>query len=118
MEHAVLSTSSLTGGDVVNRQGHKLGALKDIMIDLTLGNIAYGVVSRGGFAGIGEKLFAVPWELFSVDTDARELILDISEDVLDNSPGFDPSSWPSFSDLGWRTDNHEHFGLVPYWTER
>lgn len=118
MEHVVLSTASLTGDDVVNREGHKLGALKEIMIDLTRGDIAYGVVSRGGLAGIGEKLFAVPWEMFSVDTDAHELILDIAEDVLDNSPGFDPDNWPSFADLEWRTDVHEYYGLIPYWRDR
>ncbi len=118
MEHAVLSSSTLTGDDVVNRAGDKLGSLKEIMIDLTRGDIAYAVVSRGGLAGIGEKLFAVPWELFDVDTEEHELILDIAEDVLDNSPGFDPDNWPTFSDDEWRTRVHEYYGLVPYWGDR
>lgn len=118
MEHAVLSSSTLSGDDVVNRDGNKLGSLKEIMIDFDRGEVAYGVVSRGGFAGVGEKLFAVPWELFSLDTEAHELILDIAEDVLDNSPGFDADNWPSFGDFEWRTDVHEYYGLDPQWGDR
>ncbi|HSJ28813.1 MAG TPA: PRC-barrel domain-containing protein [Acidimicrobiia bacterium] len=112
----VLSTSTLTGDDVVNREEAKLGNLKDLMIDLDHGRIAYAVLSRGGLAGLGEKLFAVPWVLFEVDGDSHRLILDLSEDVLDNSPGFDPDHWPSFGDREWATQVHEHYGLAPYWT--
>jgi sporulation protein YlmC with PRC-barrel domain len=112
---AILSSSTLTGDDVVNRSGDKLGSLKDIMIDLTRGEVAYGVVSRGGLAGIGEKLFAVPFSMFEVDGDSHELILEIEEEVLDNSPGFDPDNWPTFSDEAWGAEVHEYYGLVPYW---
>jgi sporulation protein YlmC with PRC-barrel domain len=118
MADAVLSSSTLSGDDVVNRDGDKLGTLKEIMIDLARGDVAYAVVARGGLAGIGEKLFAVPWEMFDVDVEAHELILDIAEDVLDNSPGFDPGHWPSFSDQEWRTHVHDYYGLDPYWRDR
>lgn len=115
MQPAVLSSSTLTGDDIVDREGNKLGTLKEIMIDLDRGEVAYAVLSRGGVAGIGEKLFAVPWVLFEVDTDREQLILDVEEDVLENSPGFDPDNWPQFSDVEWGTTIHEHYGVVPYW---
>lgn len=111
MKNAVLSSSSLAGDDVVDANGDKLGSLKEIMIDIAHGEVAYAVISRGGLAGIGEKLFAVPWEMFVVDLEEHELILDIDEDVLDNSAGFDPDNWPSFSDDEWRTQVHEYYGL-------
>lgn len=113
MKNAVLSSSSLAGDDVVDANGDKLGSLKEIMIDIAHGDVAYAVLSRGGLAGIGQKLFAVPWEMFVVDLEEHELILDIDEDVLDNSAGFDPDNWPSFSDE-WRAQVHEYYGLGSY----
>ncbi len=112
MEHSVMSAGTLSGDDIVNRNGDKLGSLKEIMIDMDSGTVAYGVLSRGGLAGIGEKLFAIPWEMFSVDLEEHELVLDIAEDVLDNSPGFDPDNWPTFGNE-LRSEVHEYYGLAP-----
>lgn len=111
----ILSAGTLTGDDVVNSDGDKLGTLKDVMIDFDRGTVAYGVLSRGGVAGIGEKLFAVPWALFDVDTDEKELTLDLDEERLEDSPGFDPDHWPTFADEAWGRELHEHYGVHPYW---
>ena len=111
----VLSAGTLKGDAVVNSAGDKLGTLKEVMIDFDRGTVAYGVLSRGGVAGIGEKLFAVPWALFSVDTDEKELVLEFEEERLENSPGFDPDNWPTFSDEAWGLELHEHYGVDPYW---
>jgi sporulation protein YlmC with PRC-barrel domain len=56
-----LSASSLNGNSARNRKGENIGNLKDIMIDVNSGKIAYGVLDFGGFLGIGNKLFAVPF---------------------------------------------------------
>lgn len=111
----ILSAGTLTGDAVVNSDGAKLGTLKEVMIDFDRGTVAYGVLSRGGVAGIGEKLFAVPWALFRVDTDAKRLVLDFEEARLDNSPGFDSDQWPTFADETWGRELHEHYGVDPYW---
>ena len=58
----VLSASSLKGDNVVNHQGEDLGKIEEIMIDLDRGRIAFAVLSFGGFLGMGDKLFAIPWE--------------------------------------------------------
>lgn len=118
MKTTVLSSSSLAGDDVVNPTGDKLGSLKEIMIDIARGDVAYAVISRGGLAGIGQKLFAVPWQMFVVDLEEHELVLDVAEDFLDNSPGFDPDNWPSFSDDEWRARVHEYYGLGGYPEDR
>lgn len=111
----ILSAGTLTGDDIVNSAGDKLGTLKDVMIDFDRGTVAYGVLSRGGVAGVGEKLFAVPWALFDVDTDEKELTLNLDEERLEDSPGFDPDHWPTFADEAWGRELHEHYGVDPYW---
>lgn len=113
MTPEILSSSTLIGDQVVNSEEEKLGTLKEIMIDLTEGRVAYAVLARGGFGGMGEKLFAVPWSMLRVDGDNRRVLLDVDPEVLDDSPGFDPDNWPSFTDEAWRADVDRHFGLAP-----
>ena len=71
----VLSASTISGDKVVNAAGDKLGDIKELMIDLPYGRIAYAVLSFGGFLGVGEKLFAVPWNALTVDEDEKQLLL-------------------------------------------
>lgn len=113
MTPAILSSSTLSGDPIVDPEGNKLGTLKEIMLDITKGTVAYAVLARGGFGGMGEKLFAVPWRMIQIDGDEKRLIIDVEPEVLDDSPGFDPDNWPSFSDEAWQADVDRHFGLVP-----
>jgi sporulation protein YlmC with PRC-barrel domain len=116
MQPAVLSASTLTGDPVVNHEGERLGTLKEIMIDLDRGEIGYAVLSRGELAGIGERLFAVPWSLFTVDTAQHQLLLDIDAGALDDAQGFDPDDWPRFDDQDWGGRLHDSYGVTPYWS--
>lgn len=115
MKPQVLSSGTLTGDEIVDDEGEKLGTLKDLMLELTSGQIAYAVLARGGIAGMGEKLFAVPWQLVTVDGENERLVAAIDAETLDNSPGFDPDNWPSFSDTTWQEGLHRHYGIEPSW---
>lgn len=50
-----------------------------------------------------------------MDTENRQLVLDVHPDALENSAGFDPDHWPTFADLEWGRDVHELYGIEPYW---
>ncbi|GGY53647.1 PRC-barrel domain-containing protein [Parvularcula lutaonensis] len=106
----VLSATSLTGDEVVNAQGEKIGKLEDIMIDMSNGRIEYGVLSFGGFLGIGDKLFAIPFDQFTVDTAKERLVLDIPKEKLENAPGFDKDNWPNFADTSFRNEVTSYYG--------
>ncbi len=114
---AVLSASTLEGDKVVTPDGDDVGKVKEIMLDVVTGGIAYAVIARGGALGIGEKLFAVPWRLIAVDGDNEQLVLDVDPEVLDNSPGFDPDNWPQFSDRSWGEEIHRYYDISPYWED-
>jgi sporulation protein YlmC with PRC-barrel domain len=113
----VLSSSTLQGDPIVTPEGDKLGTLKEIMLDLNTGAVAYAVLAKGGVMGVGERLFAVPWRLLTVDTDEKHLVLDVDPDVLENSTGFDADDWPSFSSEAWGEETHRRYGIEPYWKE-
>jgi sporulation protein YlmC with PRC-barrel domain len=84
--------------DVENSAGESLGSIHDIMIDLATGNVAYAVLSFGGFLGLGEKLFAIPWSKLVTSDKDKTFILDVPKEKLDAKRGFDKDNWPDFSD--------------------
>lgn len=111
----LLSSSTLTGDTVKNPQGDKLGKIEDIMLDVASGRVAYAVLSFGGFLGMGDKLFAIPWKALSVDFDNHCCILDAPKEKLENAPGFDKDHWPEMADQRWAEDLHQYYGVDPYW---
>jgi len=111
----VLSASTVTSDSIVNSRGEDLGTIEDIMLDIDDGRIAYAVVSFGGFLGIGDKLFAVPWNSLHVDADNHRFILDIPKEKLENAPGFDKSNWPDFADRSLGREIHKFYGTPTYW---
>ena len=111
----IMAASSFEGETVVNPRGETVGEIEEIMLDFRSGRIAYAVMSVGGFLGIGEKYFAVPWHAFTMDTDHRHFVLDVDKDRLKDAPGFDKDHWPSMADQSWAMQIHTYYSTRPYW---
>ena len=116
----VMAAGSLTGEKVTTPTGEDLGKIEAIMLDVRSGRIAYAVLSFGGFLGVGDKLFAIPWSALTLDTRTKTFILDVSKEKLERAPGFDKGHWPSMADPRWAAELHGYYDIVPYWrkTER
>ena len=110
----LLSSTSLEGNNVVNAQGESLGEVKDFMIDLDTGHIAYAVLSFGGFLGMGNKLFAVPFEALRTDTANERFVLDVPKEKLENAPGFDHDHWPQHADDSFLNEVYNYYGYGDY----
>lgn len=107
----VLSSSTLSGEEVVNRDGENLGDIKDLMIDVNSGQVTYAVLEFGGFMGMGSRLFAVPMSAMKLDTENKRFILDQSKEKLENAPGFDKDDWPDFADESLNESIHSYYGV-------
>lgn len=112
----VMAADTLEGDDVINARGEDLGEIKDIMVDVRSGRVAYAVLSSGGFLGMGHKLFAIPWGALTLDADRKCFILDVEKERLANAPGFDKDHWPSMADPTWAREVHDFYGQETYWT--
>jgi sporulation protein YlmC with PRC-barrel domain len=110
----MLSASTIIGDGVRNREGENLGTIKDLVMDLDDGGVVYAVLSFGGFLGMGDKLFAVPWEALQVDMESHVIRLDVTRDRLENAPGFDKDSWPERPDREFIDSVYTHYGYEPY----
>ena len=113
----VMAASTLEGNDVVNRADETLGEVKEFMLDVPSGRVAYVVMSSGGFLGMGDKLFAIPFGALTLDTENKQFILDVAKERMKNAPGFDKDHWPSMADTTWGGDVHRYYGVRPYWDE-
>ncbi len=126
-----IRATQLEGLTVKNASGEDVGKIYDLVMDTKTGEVAYVAISVGGFLGIGDKLFAIPYDAFTflpsenapannadeersannpTVTENKKLrdvvaILDVSKDTLKNAQGFDQNAWPNMADESWRTTN-------------
>ncbi len=105
----LLSAATITGDDVRNMQDEDLGKIQDIMIDLSDGKIRYVVLASGGFLGMGDRLFAVPWKALVHDPENKRFLLDVAAERLKNAPGFDKDQWPNMADPTWNSTVESYY---------
>lgn len=105
--------SKISGMTVKNPDNKVLGSVEDVVIDLRNGKVRYLAVSYGGVLGIGDKLFAVPYNAFdcrpSDEEDEYFLVVNIDKQTLESAPGFDDDEWPNFADKRWSDKNDRHY---------
>jgi sporulation protein YlmC with PRC-barrel domain len=92
--------SQILGRGVHNPQGEKLGEIRDVVFDPEkTSSVLYVVMSFGGFLGVGEKLFAIPWQELGLAEDGKSFLLGVPRAAFERAPGFDEKSdWPLLAD--------------------
>lgn len=103
LAHVMLHRATeIHGMKVRNTANKELGTIKDTIVDARPGMIKYAALSYGGFLGLGDKVFAVPWDALqhrhNVSSGDSYFVLDVDEATLKRSEGFDDSNWPNFAD--------------------
>ncbi len=95
-----LKASEIIGMNVRAKSGNEnIGSINDLMLHRD-GKVNYVAVSFGDFLGIGDKLFAVPFEAieFVRGEDASFARIDVTEDTLKQREGFNQDNWPAMAD--------------------
>jgi hypothetical protein len=115
--NAAPAKKTVIGSNVVNPQNEDLGKIEDIVIDASSGQVVYAVLSFGGFLGMGDKYFAIPWNALNFDLKDKRAVLNVDKKLLENAPGFEKDVWPNWADSTWGTSIYEHYGYTPYWQE-
>ncbi|MFN3712756.1 MAG: PRC-barrel domain-containing protein [Alcanivoracaceae bacterium] len=109
----LLSAATITGDEVCNMQQEKLGKIQDIMLDIATGKIRYAVLATGGFLGMGDRLFAIPWKALKQDKENKRFLLDVGLEHLKDAPGFDKDRWPNMADATWNSTVESYFTRPP-----
>jgi hypothetical protein len=110
----LISSDKAVGTAVYNRQGEHLGSVYNLMIDKYSGQVAYAVMSFGGFLGMGESYHPLPWRTLSYDTRQGGYVVDLDRTRLEKAPSYTSRTAPDWADrtYGHRVD--EFYGVPPY----
>ncbi|WP_372397246.1 PRC-barrel domain-containing protein [Azospirillum sp. HJ39] len=108
-----IAADDLEDAKLRSPDGNDLGSISELIIDPGTGRVAYAVVELGGFLGIGDADFPVPWALFAPSGDGY--VLNVPKDTLTNAPRFDDKNRPNMNDRQWAMAVHTYYGVAPYW---
>ena len=114
-------TASLIGSDkvegtaVYGPDDRKIGTVQRVMIDKVSGKVAYAVVSFGGFLGMGEDYYPMPWSKLNYDTSLGGYRVDVTEDQLKGAPKFNRNTDWDWSDRSRDRTVHDYYE-TPLWS--
>jgi hypothetical protein len=113
--HNTCKASDVIGMNVRGLNGEdNIGSINDLVINHD-GRVKYAAVSFGGFLGMGDKLFAVPFEsidFVKTDDDAYARI-DVTEETLKEKKGFNQDNWPADADRSFSSANLRRQAAMP-----
>ena len=95
----LIAADKVKGSDVYNLAGDKLGKIEDTMIDKVSGRAVYAVLSLGGFLGIGDDHYPLPWSTLRYDTAKGGYTVNIEKERLQSAP-----SYPTDRDFKWTSE--------------
>ena len=90
MAHTLIGSDRVEGTTVYGRDGKSVGKIERVMIDKISGQVAYAVLSFGGFLGMGHDHYPLPWNVLKYDTKLDGYVAPITQQQLDNAPNFAP----------------------------
>lgn len=111
----LIESDRVEGTEVYGADRRHLGTIKRLMIDKKSGQVAYAVVSFGGFLGLGEDTYTVPWGKLSYDRNLGGFGTDLSADQLKGAPDFYRGDDYRWQDRDRERDLHSYYGVSPYW---
>ncbi len=85
---SLIGSDKVEGTPVYGADNRKIGTVQRVMIDKISGKVAYAVISFGGFLGMGEDYFPMPWANLKYDTSLRGYRVSVTEDQLKGAPKF------------------------------
>jgi hypothetical protein len=92
----LISANKVVGTAVYNRQGEHLGSVYGLMLNKLNGQVAYAIMSFGGFLGMGESYHPLPWRVLTYDMRQNGYIVDLDRDRLEKAPSYTAATEPEW----------------------
>ena len=111
----LIASDKVEGTAVYNREGDRLGSVYNFMVDKMSGQVAYAVMSFGGFLGIGHDHYPVPWSLLTYNTKLGGYEVNISEQQLKGAPSYANDNDWDWEDRKRAQQVFDYYRVPPYW---
>jgi PRC-barrel domain len=112
----LIAADKVQGTDVFNNGGDRLGSVHDLMIDKQTGQVAYAIMSFGGFLGIGNSYHPLPWSLLRYNQNLGGYVVELNESLLKSAPSYPVGTEPAWGDPEYESKLHDYYGVGPYWS--
>jgi len=111
----LIASDRVEGTPVRRSDGQKLGTIERLMIDKVSGNVAYAVLSFGGFLGMAKRHLPIPWARLTYDRLLGAYHLDLPDEELSRAPSFAANADFDWGDRSREIDVHNYYRVPPYW---
>lgn len=110
----LIASDRVEGTRVYGSDGKHIGSIEHLIIEKKSGQVTYAVLAFGGFLGIGEDHYPLPWKKLSYDRDLGGYQTDVTREQVEAAPKYSGGQ-----NYDWNEDNgrrvHEYYGVPPYW---
>jgi PRC-barrel domain len=113
--HSLIASDRVEGTPVRRPDGSRVGTIDRLMIDKLSGNVAYAVLSFGGFLGMGQKHAPIPWTRLAYDQTLGAYRVDLSEEELARAPAVAAGEDFDWGDRSREVEIHNYYRVPPYW---
>ena len=107
--HAYINAARVTGTPVYDLAGEKLGTIEDIVLTKVEGQAVYAVLSFGGFLGMGDRHYPLPWSILTYDTGQDGYVVSLTREQLEGAPSYGVGEEPDWGDPAWGTRVSDHY---------
>lgn len=111
----LIASDRVEGTQVRRSDGDKVGTIERLMIDKRSGRVVYAVMSFGGFMGLGESFYTLPWSVLSYNVDLDAYEVNLTPDQLRGAPARNEEGGDPALDRDWEEQVHRYYNAVPYW---
>ena len=108
----LIGSEKVAGTSVYGPDDQAIGTIERVMIEKTSGRVSYAVLGFGGFLGIGNDHYAIPWNALKYDTTLDGYRTSITRDQVEGAPVYSGDSF-DWSDDDWHNRVHDHYKSPP-----
>jgi sporulation protein YlmC with PRC-barrel domain len=109
----LIASNKVEGTAVYDRQGQRLGSVYNFMVDKRSGKAEYAVMSFGGFLGMGDSYYPLPWKSLAYDTDLGGYVVDLDKSRLQGAPSYEREQAPDWGDPSYGRRIDEFYAPFP-----
>lgn len=110
----LIASDRVEGTAVYNRQGERLGRISNFMVEKRSGQVRYATLSFGGFLGMGNDHYPLPWSMLTYDVDKGGYVVELDKQLLDDAPRHMADEQPDYDD-GYGRNVHQYYGIIYPW---
>ena len=114
--HNVHKASQVVGMKVENVSNAEMGTVKNVAVDVPDGRVVYLFLAPTGSLNMGDNIYPMPPQAFTLGSDQKNLVSDISKDKLTSAPHFASNSWPNLSDATLAGQVYQFYGKQPWFS--